>query len=85
MPGCHLKEVRGLSDPLAIGSAARNPQYNPLFARAGCVAVKELVYMFATPQRIQTEVFTEVPQALRKSSIIAERRPRALLASVATL
>ncbi len=41
--------------------------------------------MFATPQRIQTEVFTEVPQALRKSSIIAERRPRALLASVATL
>jgi len=29
--------------------------------------------MFATPQLIQTEVFTEVPQALRKSSIIAER------------
>lgn len=29
--------------------------------------------MFALPQLIQTEVFTEVPPALRKTSIIAER------------
>lgn len=41
--------------------------------------------MFATPQLIQTKVFTEVPRALRNSSIIAERRPRTLPVSVATL
>ncbi len=29
--------------------------------------------MFAAPQLIQTEVFTEVPQALRKTSVSAER------------
>jgi hypothetical protein len=29
--------------------------------------------MFAPPELIQTEVFTEVPQALRKTSTNAER------------
>ncbi len=55
------------------------------FPGAPFSAAKERLRMFATPQLSQTEVFTEVPRALRNSSIIAERRPRTLPASVATL